>query len=287
MRAVLILPLLLAASCFSARAQSNIDPQHDQAGTEFIGTIDWRPGEFGAVINPFFCSGFIYGENVGWIQLGGGEPANKWHYSNLSAADYGVNVESSGALRGFAYGANIGWINFESTGNPMVNWVTGQLSGRAYSANAGWINLSDANGFVRVANLPAAPDSDLDGLPDAWEIANAGNLTSLGRDQDSDGDGITDFAEYIAGTGPLDPNDFLAVALDVAVDSSLSIQWQSKPSVVYRIESRSAFDSTSTWVDAGYPPLTGTGGPLSVALGPGVDQSNFYRVVAYPPLTQL
>jgi hypothetical protein len=45
------------------------------------------------------------------------------------------------------------------------------------------------------------PDSDADGLPDAWELQNFGNLNRDGSD-DADNDGLTDREEYIVGSNP-------------------------------------------------------------------------------------
>ena len=280
------LSLVLACAGIPAvMSQSNIDPAHHEGDSDFIGTIDWRPGEAGATINPYYCSGWLYGLNVGWIAMGTGEPLNKLHYSNLSATDFGVNVDASGALRGFAYGANIGWINFEAQGNPKVDWVSGKLTGKVYSANAGWINLSDDSSDIRLSKVASSPDSDADGLPDAWEIAFAGNLGTLSGSNDSDGDGISDLAEFIAGTSPLDASDFLAVGITVKPGQGETIQWQSKPSVVYRVQEREAFDASSPWVDSALPSVIGTGDMLSVTLPVQSEETHFFRVEAYPPLT--
>src|SRR4051812_21682493 len=39
----------------------------------------------------YICSGYIYGANVGWINVGNGNPANHVQYADNSAADFGVN----------------------------------------------------------------------------------------------------------------------------------------------------------------------------------------------------
>ena len=45
-------------------------------------------------------------------------------------------------------------------------------------------------------------DADRDGLPDEWELANFGNLTSAGAATDSDGDGVSDLEEMAHGSDP-------------------------------------------------------------------------------------
>ena len=124
-----------------------------------VGWVDWRGDtNNGAVIGAAYCSGYIYSANLGWIHLGSGAPTNGIQYQNLSANDYGVNVDGSGNLRGYAYGANIGWINFEANGAPMVDFASGNLSGYAYSANVGWLSLSNAVAHIQTASLTPAND---------------------------------------------------------------------------------------------------------------------------------
>lgn len=45
-------------------------------------------------------------------------------------------------------------------------------------------------------------DSDGDGIPDVWEMANFGNLTTANATTDTDGDGLLDIDEYKDGTDP-------------------------------------------------------------------------------------
>ena len=109
-----------------------------------LGWLDWRGDtNHGAVIGTNVCSGYIYSANFGWISLGNGSPTNGVQYQNLSASDFGVNVDGSGNLSGYAYGANIGWINFTNPGTPKVDLASGSLSGSVWSANWGWISLSN------------------------------------------------------------------------------------------------------------------------------------------------
>jgi len=164
MKAKLILLTLLSAVSLQPsallHAATSIDPANRYAYGANIGWADWRGDtNNGVVIGPTFCSGNIYSANVGWINLGSGAPTNAVQYLNLSANDFGVNVDSLGNLRGYAYGANIGWIAFESTGAPTVDLGSGNLSGCAWGANIGWISLSNAVAYVQTA--PFAPANDL------------------------------------------------------------------------------------------------------------------------------
>lgn len=282
-----LLSILLAAGAAAALfASSNIDPDFAQVEAALIGEIDWRPdAEFGAMINQYYCSGFLKGAQVGWIKLGSGTPRDGVRYRNDSPQDFGVNVLPSGALRGFAYGANIGWISFDERGGARVDWTTGTLSGSAYAANAGWISLESGTG-VRVDRVAESPDLDNDGLPDAWEIAYAGTLTVLHGNRDSDGDGASDREEFLAGTNPLDKAEKLGPVTLEVTSNVQSLTWPSKAGYLYLVERRASLQPGSPWIAVNIQPVIGTGNLIEYNL-PALAGSGFYRVRAYPPLTRL
>ena len=58
-----------------------------------------------------------------------------------------------------------------------------------------------------------AADSDGDGLPDDWELAQFGNLTTANATSDTDGDGTSDLAEYLAGTSPTNPAESFSATI--------------------------------------------------------------------------
>lgn len=281
--------VLLVAWAAGVSADTTIDSSHRQAYGANIGWLDaWADGANGAVIGPYYCSGYFYAANVGWIALGGGAPANGHTYANGSAEDSGVNHEGEGSLSGYAWGANIGWINFEPTGNPRVDLRTGNLYGYAWGANVGWISLSNAQAYVRTETLDPGPDSDMDGLPDAWEYAKAGGLRLLnGGTDDYDGDGVTDVKEYGADTDPLDDADFLRIVSISVGGSTNSIAWTSRPTRFYRLEATNTLMGAGAWTDAG-PGLLGPPvvSPMTQTVSDVTATTRFYRVQAVLPLSE-
>ncbi len=86
---------------------------------------------------------------------------------------------------------------------------------------------------------PADPDdTDGDGLPDAWEIANFGDLLASDGTGDSDGDGMIDLHEWMAGTSPVSPGSVLRMDSFSPSTNNVNemvIQWRSVPGRNYRI----------------------------------------------------
>ena len=248
----------------AVQAATTIDAANASAWGANTGWINCR-GDVtnGAVTGEFFCSGYLYSANCGWISLGSGNPADGWHYQNNTATDFGVNtrgyssdgVTFQAKLRGYAYGANIGWINFEATGDPRINLVTGQLLGHAWSANTGWIALSGTGVNVTTTAIFPGPDIDADGIPDPWERFYANNLTLLNGNLDTDRDGVPDIQEYAADTNPVPPGggsdklDFTAFIgprqLAPSVRWLTDLTWTSKSTRIYRIEANT--DLSGLW----------------------------------------
>ncbi|MFN2507705.1 MAG: hypothetical protein ABR589_02920 [Chthoniobacterales bacterium] len=262
--------------------------------------MNWRPSAAdGVSIGEYICSGYIYGANVGWINMGNGAPTNQIQYSNSSGTDFGVNYSIDPALpgkailRGYAYGANIGWINFEPTGNPRLRFSDGRFEGYAYSANCGWINLGDGSFAVQTDTVAPGLDSDSDGMADAFEWQYFSGL-AMDAVSDSDGDGRSDLQEYLEGTSPLLLNDNLrVVSLTItaknATNTTTQLVWASTLSRLYAIDTTTSLADPLGWVDLGLDT-----GPNSVVPSAGSSTSRdvitpnaprrFFRVRAIRPL---
>ena len=280
--------MLAAGFVLHTEAASTVDAANRYAYGANIGWLEWRgDNNNGAIIGDYVCSGFIYFANVGWINLGSGSPTNGIRYQNLSASDFGVNQDGLGNLRGYAYGANIGWITFENTGVPKVDLFTGNLSGSVWSANCGWISLSNAVAYVQTDTItPGALAPD--GLPIAWLLANFGT-TNVNANADPDGDGLSNFQEYQAGTNPNDAKDSLRITASgvsfVGGNDSDTLVWNSHPTRQYRVQQTTNLIS-ATWMDAGIllSPDSGTNTTRTLQFA-GPASQRFFRIQAIKPLT--
>jgi hypothetical protein len=117
--------------------------------------------------------------------------------------------------------------------------------------------------------LPLA-DSDLDGLPDAWELRWRGDLSPLPGD-DPDGDGFTNEQEAAAGTNPFDPSSRPATSLN---PPARQLSWISAQGHYYRVEEST---DLSTWFPLGND-VIGDGGEFLIDL-PDDFPSQFYRLL--------
>lgn len=282
----LVLAWLLSSAAL--RADSTIDPFNKYAYGANLGWLDWSGGSgqtaTGVAIGAYVCSGYIYSANVGWINLGNGSPTNGIYYQNLSANDFGVNLDGFGNLRGYAYGANIGWINFETNGAPRINLINGVMSGYVWSANCGWISLSNAVAYVQTDSiLPGSLAAD--GLPVAWLLLNFGT-TNVNANADPTGKGMTIGQDYLAGTDPNDPASVLRIIAESfsTGGTSAALTWESVPTRYYYLQKTSRLNS-AIWLDSGLGLISPSAGSSTTD---GFTDTNlparFYRVQAVRPL---
>ena len=279
--------IVFSLSVASASADTTVNATNHYAYGANIGWVDAR-GDVasGAVLGQLYCTGYLWGANVGWIGLGNG-PANGWHYANASGIDWGVNHDGAGNLTGYAYGANIGWITFEQTyGQPKIDLLAGKLRGSVWGANVGWISLSNAFAHVQSDTLAAGPDSDSDGIPDAWEYRMAESLRVLGADPaDFDGDSVPDAEEYRADTDPLDRDNALAITgFARAVDTN-TVTWLVMPTRHYRLMEAHLLTNGSPWSDSGYGLMVPGTAPTLTRTMSRTNSASFFRVQAVIPLS--
>lgn len=120
--------------------------------------------------------------------------------------------------------------------------------------NAAVDDFVPSSGQVFRMDFILGEDSDQDGLPDSWErfqVSSVGGhegedpLTLLSRSGDFDGDELTDWAEYIAGTFALLIEDSLAFRIvGVGEDGRTSFEFFAVDGRAYTIE---ASNDAATW----------------------------------------
>ena len=279
--------LLVGGMVLPTLGASNFAPGQSYSWAPNLGWADWRgDGSNGVELGQYICSGSVYFANVGWISLGSGAPADGVYYRNKNSADFGVNVDSIGQLRGLAYGANVGWIQFEDRGAPRVDLSSGKLSGFAYGANVGWMDLGSLSFPLAVRSITAGADRDQDGIPDAWELVQAGDLGTLGPGTDFDQDGQSDLEEYQADTDPLDERHLLHLLnFSIAPDrASVTLAWSSQPTRQYQIEVRDGFSPGQAWTESGLGLQTSDAAVITRTV-PARPSAEFFRIRAVRALS--
>lgn len=124
-------------------------------------------------------------------------------------------------------------------------------------------------------------DTDEDGLDDEWETIWFGGLERDGTG-DFDGDGLSDGAEFRAGTNPRDGLSVLRVfVLHDVLSGERTFRWQSVSGRTYVLQGLDDI-AAGGWVNLGMP-FTAAGEEASVADPEPVLSHRFYRVKCVAP----
>ncbi|MGD1083198.1 MAG: hypothetical protein ABSA47_00445 [Verrucomicrobiota bacterium] len=117
-----------------------------------------------------------------------------------------------------------------------------------------------------------------DGIPDWWRLVYFGTVSNLlsAADLDPDGDGASNWQEYVAGTNPLDPKS----VLEVSPSANFTIQWPSVYGKTYALETSTSLFSTNWTVLSSNLPGTGQTMQIQDTNLPA-PPARFYRVVVH------
>lgn len=120
-----------------------------------------------------------------------------------------------------------------------------------------------------------ADDLNEDGLPDDWQGqyfgANPANWP--GMTADSDGDGVTNYREFLAGTNPANANSVLRLTMDKTAQG-IFLNWNTEPGLIYQVQVTS---NLTDWSSVG-PQRFATGTSDAVAVS-GESALGYYRVI--------
>ena len=159
-----------------------------------------------------------------------------------------------------------------------------------------------APGTVLNLNLATSTDSVGDGLPDElrfwiWQslgLSGAFDPTKIKASDDSDGDGVSNLNEYLAGTDPANASDVFQVTISGSgVPNVARLNFFSVPSKSYHLEVGQLTGDTTIWTPALFASspqgqatntsLIGTGHFISAFVPTGGTNLVFRAAISNPP----
>ncbi len=136
------------------------------------------------------------------------------------------------------FGANLGDFDIDLSNLADRRLGPGESATFKLSFSGGeGVNLDFDNAAISVSpdiRYLGYPDSDDDKLPDYWEMLHFGHLDFTG-DDDPDGDGRTNFQEFVEGTRPKDASSVFRPAIAWSEDKGLHLRWPNDGGREFRV----------------------------------------------------
>jgi sugar lactone lactonase YvrE len=139
-------------------------------------------------------------------------------------------------------------------------------------------HASVKDGLITVGNRTGSSWND--GIPDTWRLLYFGTVSNplSAADADPDGDGASNWQEYIAGTNPMDATSvFKLLPTTTALGSGFALQWTSVVNKTYSLQSSTSL-SSEIWTTVATN-LTGAGQALQWTDTDASATAKFYRAV--------
>jgi hypothetical protein len=149
-----------------------------------------------------------------------------------------------------------------------------------YQTPAGQTNTLAAGGTLNFNGNYTFIDANHNGISDAWEMDNFGSVTT-NRTQltDTDHDGMTDYAEFIAGTDPNNPASRFYFTGETVQSNLVQMQWTVVTNRLYQVSTATnlqAWLPVTGWLQASNAPT------MSFTATNSGTAARFYRVQVQP-----
>lgn len=119
-------------------------------------------------------------------------------------------------------------------------------------------------------------DKDGNGIDDTWETTFFG-ASGVDASGDADGDGSSNYFEFLAGTSPLDGADFLRQSLAKQEDGSFNLEWSAVAQRSYVVESSTDLGDWTT-----VETVTADSATCTYPLGEQGPELRFFRIRILP-----
>lgn len=167
-------------------------------------------------------------------------------------------------------------VSSSSGSSPMEETVSIQFKKISYTyvPDGGTANTVNFD----YGSVTVNPDSDNDGMPDAWETLHGLNVGTNDANGDADGDGLSNLNEYLLGTDPKSGTSFFKATLaPSAIENKLVLGWNTVSGKTYLVQWTADLNQPFSTVQE----VTATSTTSSIQ----VDRSTaagFYRVTLKP-----
>ncbi len=158
--------------------------------------------------------------------------------NNLAQASFTIAGPVTGNHSGkLATVTNLPTGTYTVTWNPVTD----------YNTPSPVTNLLTTSSIIDVSGNYTFTDANNNGIPDAWEQRIFGQVSpSRTRSTDTDGDGMSDYFEFLAGTSPTNAASVMRVSARPLLSGTIRVDWQQVNGRRYQLQSSS---DLVTWRD--------------------------------------